>query len=187
VRVLVLPALPFGPTPEHRGFGSGFVDLPRDLHEAVIGHVLGSLADQGFRRIVDWRCCGGHDLQPAVARFNSQYAGRARASVPELPYDTIWCRLGDAANPGGHADAFATSLGLHLRLEMVRRELIANPPQVPVDWSDPELDFTRHSPTGVIGDPTTASAELRARLWEAVVAEVARVLVDLARTEMANT
>ncbi len=70
---------------------------------------------------------------------------------------------------------------------MVRRELIANPPQVSVDWSDPELDFTRHSTTSVIGDPTTASAELGARLWEAVVAEVARVLVDLAGTEMANT
>ena len=29
--VLVLPTLPFGPTPEHRGFGSGYIDIPRDL------------------------------------------------------------------------------------------------------------------------------------------------------------
>ena len=33
---------------------------------AVVEHVLASLADQGFRRIVVWRGCGGHDLQFAV-------------------------------------------------------------------------------------------------------------------------
>jgi creatinine amidohydrolase/Fe(II)-dependent formamide hydrolase-like protein len=32
---LVLPALPFGPTPEHRSFGSGYIDLPAALHAAV--------------------------------------------------------------------------------------------------------------------------------------------------------
>jgi creatinine amidohydrolase len=180
IRVLVLSALPFGPTPEHRGFGSGFIDLPQELHKMVVEHVLASLADQGFRRMVVWRGCGGHDLRAAVARFNEQYDGRARAFLPVLPYRAIWDRLGDPANPGGHADAFATSLALYLRPEIVRRELIANPPQVPVDWNDAALDFTRYSPTGVIGDPTTASAELGARLWEAVVAAVARALIDLA-------
>jgi len=38
--VLVLPTLPFGPTPEHRGLGSGFIEMPRDLQEAIVGHVL---------------------------------------------------------------------------------------------------------------------------------------------------
>jgi len=157
--VLVLPVMPFGPTPEHRGFGSGYIDLPRDLHEAVIEHVLSSLADQGFRRIVVWRGCGGHDLHQAVIRFNEQHAGQAKAFVPDLPYHAIWCRVGDPSNPGGHADAFATSLALHLRPEMVRRELIANLPQKPVDWDDPKLDFAHYSASGVIGDPTQASPE----------------------------
>jgi creatinine amidohydrolase len=97
--VLVLPALPFGPTPEHRGFGSGFIDLPRELHEAVVEHVLASLADQGFRRIVVWRGCGGHDLQAAVVRFNARYAGQAQAVLPELPDHAIWCRIGNPAKP----------------------------------------------------------------------------------------
>ena len=57
--VLVLPMLPFGPTPDHRGFGGGYIDIPRDLHEAIVGHVLRSLVDQGFRRMVIWRGCGG--------------------------------------------------------------------------------------------------------------------------------
>jgi creatinine amidohydrolase len=29
VRALVLPAMPFGPTPEHRGFGSGYINSRR--------------------------------------------------------------------------------------------------------------------------------------------------------------
>lgn len=181
VNVLVLPTLPFGPTPEHLGFGGGYIDIPRDLHEAIVGHVLRSLVDQGFRRMVIWRGCGGHDLRKTVDQFNEQYSGRARAFLPELPYHAIWCRIGDPTNPGGHADAFATSLALHLRPEIVRRDLISNPSQSPVDWNDPNIDFARHSTSGVIGDPTTASAALGADLFEAVVNDVARALYDLAR------
>ena len=28
VRALVLPAMPFGPTPEHKGYGSGYINIP---------------------------------------------------------------------------------------------------------------------------------------------------------------
>jgi creatinine amidohydrolase len=85
-----------------------------------VGHVLASLVDQGFRRLVIWRGCGGHDLRQTVERFNEQHSG-PRAFLP----------------------------GLHLRPEMVRRDLISNPSQSPVDWKDPDLDFARHSTSGV--------------------------------------
>jgi creatinine amidohydrolase len=35
VCALALPLLPFGPTPEHRSFGAGYVDLPVSVHEAI--------------------------------------------------------------------------------------------------------------------------------------------------------
>ncbi len=57
-KVLVLPAMPFGPTPEHRGLGSGYVHIPHPLREECVYHVLESLAEQGFRDIVVWRGCG---------------------------------------------------------------------------------------------------------------------------------
>src|SRR5260221_406154 len=60
VESLVLPALPFGPTPEHRSFGAGYIDLPVAVHAAVLEAVLGSLATQGFQRILVWRGCGGN-------------------------------------------------------------------------------------------------------------------------------
>jgi len=180
LRALVLPVVPFGPTPEHRGFGSGYIHLPQEVHEAVIASVLDSIAEQGFGRMIIWRGCGQHDLTGVVERFNMAHAGSARVFHPELPYHAIWCRIGDPAVPGGHADSFTTSIALHLRPRSVRLERIPEPELKPVDWDDPELDVSSYSSTGVIGDPTHASAELGARLWDAVVDESARILGEIA-------
>jgi creatinine amidohydrolase len=179
INALVLPALPFGPTPEHRGFKSGYIDLPQDVHEVVVMSVLQSLADQGFRRIVVWRGCGQHFLGEVIARFNRDYEGLARAYLPDLPYHDIWLRLGNPSNPGGHADAFVTSITLHLRPDAVRLERITDPKNDPVDWEDPHLDFSRYTTTGVIGDPTEATAELGARLWEEVIVSATRTFREI--------
>src|SRR5262249_19312803 len=160
---LVLPALPFGPTPEHRSFGSGYIDLPEELHAAVLQAVLESLATQGFSRILIWRGCGGHDLRGMVQDFNRRHP-QVRIALPELLYHAIWCRLGDAKIAGGHADSFTTSMMLHLRPEAVRQDRIFNPESQEPEWDDPHLDFRRYSTTGVIGDPTHASAALGAQL-----------------------
>src|SRR6266700_3548752 len=57
IQALVLPAMPFGPTPEHRNFGSGFIDIPVALHNALVEAILASLVTQGFKRMVLWRGC----------------------------------------------------------------------------------------------------------------------------------
>ena len=180
VHSVVLPTMPFGPTPEHRNYGSGYVDIPQELHESMVSAVLKSLVEQGFHRIVVWRGCGGHDLRSTVARFNTEYRRRARAYLPGHPYHDIWCRVGDPAIPGGHADSFTTSIALHLRPESVRVDRVVYPDGIEINWDEPNLDFNRYSSTGVIGDPTHASAELGARLWEVVVQEVALTLEAIA-------
>ncbi len=73
-----------------------------------------------------------------------------------------------------------TTIALHLRPESVRVERIPDPERKAVDWDDPELDFTRYSRTGVIGNATHASAALGAKLWDAVVDEVASILQRIA-------
>jgi len=178
VGALVLPVLPFGPTPEHRGFGAGYVDLPSTLHEAIVDAVLRSLAEQGFRRILVWRGCGAHGLVPTVTRFNEELAGHARAFLPSHPFHDVWCRLADPDVAGGHADSFATSIVMHRHPEHVRGDRVPGPSR-PMDWSDGWLDFTRYSDSGVIGDPTHASPELGARLWEESVTIVAEILRDV--------
>ncbi len=180
IHSLVLPAIPFGPTPEHKNYGSGYIDVPKDLHEALLFSILASLADQGFKRIIVWRGCGQHDFVNTVKRFNKEYQSKAKAYLPDLPYHGIWMRLGDPANPGGHADSFTTSIMLHLRPELVRSDKIVNPHHGEVDWQDPDLDFSRYSKTGVIGDPTGASPELGKKLWDAIVNEVAMIFKGIA-------
>ena len=63
IQAVVLPTIPFGPTPEHRNFGSGFIDVPVNLHDALIEATLTSLVTQGvsehgyLARL--WRACAG--------------------------------------------------------------------------------------------------------------------------------
>lgn len=177
---LVLPAMPFGPTSEHKSYGSGYIDIPPELHEDLVYCILESLAEQGFRRIVIWRGCAAHNLRETVERFNHEHKRKSRAYLPGFPYHDIWCRIGDPDNPGGHADAFGTSIALYLRPGAVRKDKIANPHSLKVDWNDPALDLGRYSDTGVIGDPTAASAALGKKLWEAVVEEVTSILCAIA-------
>ena len=47
-----------------------------------------------------------------------------------------------------------------------------------VDWNDPQLDFTKYSDTGVIGDASQASAELGRRLWQEVISTTAAIFRD---------
>lgn len=178
VSALVLPAIPFGPTPEHVNFGSGYIDIPVELHNQLIASVLNSLANQGFQRMVVWRGCGGHDLAQVVADFNSEQSQGAQAFLPNIPFYDLWCRMGYEHIPGGHADTFATSISMFLRPESVRTDLIANPQNSPVDWDDPKLDFAQFTATGVIGDPTPSSAELGERLWPEVVKTVAGIFAE---------
>ena len=180
VQSLVLPAIPFGPTPEHRNYGAGYIDIPVEVHNSLIQSTLESLAGQGFNKIVVWRGCGGHDLREPVKRFNETYNEQSRAFLPGHPYHEVWRRIADPSVPGGHADSFTTSIMLHLRPEAIRTGRIVDPDHKPVDWEDPDLDFANYSSTGVIGDPTHASAELGAKLWDAVVNEVAETLRSIA-------
>lgn len=181
VRVLVLPVLPLGPTPEHRSFGAGYLDLPVAVHEAIVHAVMDSLCTQGFKVTVIWRGCGGHDLRHLVTRYNDHDHGM-RVHLPEHPFQSLWSAIGDPAVPAGHADSFTTSIMLARRPELVRADRIPGPSRQP-DWSDPDLDFGAYSDSGVIGDPRHASAEIGERLWQGSVDWLAKFLADAAASE----
>ena len=178
VKSIVLPVIPIGPTPEHKSFGAGYLDLPRQLHDALVTAVLDSLAAQRFRAVVIWRGCGGHDLRQVAASYAKRQAEMA-VHLPELPFREIWDTVGDPAVPGGHADSFTTSIMLFRRPSLVHKDRIPPPSRTP-DWGDPNLDFGAYSDSGVIGDPNHASPELGERLWQASVAWASRYLATVA-------
>ncbi len=171
--VLVLPTLPFGPTPEHVGLGFGYVDLRQSTHEAVVEDVLESLAAQGFKTLVVWRGCGQHDLEALIERFNASHQDCA-AYQPVIDYGTVADTAFGRRIPGGHADSFATSIRLYLNKDAVRLDKVRMPALQPFEWRR-DIDFSAVSDTGVVGDPTRASAEAGARIWELCVREGAYI------------
>ncbi len=171
--VLVMPTLPFGPTPEHTGFGFGYVNLRQSTHEALVEDVLESLAAQGFGTLVVWRGCGQHDLKVVIDRFSASHQGCA-AYQPVIDHGAICDTAFGRQIPGGHADSFATSIRLYLNKEAVRMDKVRMSRLQPFDWGG-QLDFSAVSDTGVVGDPTQASAEAGATIWELCVREGIRL------------
>ncbi|MGE0685798.1 MAG: creatininase family protein, partial [Dehalococcoidia bacterium] len=103
-KILVLPGLPFGPTPEHRGFGHGYVNLRQSTHEAIVLDILNSLAEQEYRRLIVWRGCGQHELGRPIQEFNAS-SSVARAYQPLSDYGAICDIVLGPGIIGGHADS----------------------------------------------------------------------------------
>ena len=175
---LVLPPLPFGPTPEHLGFGAGYINIPQDLHESVFREVLKSLTEQGFKRIIIWQGCGQHQLSSMVRSFLDKAASNINIFIPAMPFQKVWEDLVGPNIPGGHADAFTTSISLYLRPDDIREDEIRNPEFTMPDWSNPHLDFSKHTDTGSIGDLSIASADLGKQLWKSLVEECSQIIFD---------
>ena len=172
---IVMPALPFGPTPEHGGFGHGYVNLRQSTHEAIVLDVLSSLAAQGYRRLLVWRGCGQHECGVPLNGFNATSAS-ARAYQPVVDYGVIAAEVLGLV-PGGHADSFTTSLALYLNAPMVREERIPEP-SPPFEW-EMQMDFAAISSTGVLGDPTQGSREKGERLWALCVRGAVAAVQDI--------
>jgi len=175
---LVLPPLPFGPTPEHKGFEAGYIHLPQELHERVYHQVLSSLVEQGFQRMIIWQGCGRHQLTAMVEKFLADQPASVQIFLPEMPFQAIWDGLVGPQILGGHAASFATSLCLHFRPEDVRKDLIINPDYSMPDWSSDQLDLSKHTSTGTIGDLSASSADLGKELWAALVEACAAIIHD---------
>jgi len=178
INSVVLPAIPYGPTPEHKGFGAGYIHLPQNLHETVYDAVLSSLVEQGFRRIIIWTGCGQHQLDSMVHEFQQKMGNQVNVYIPPKPYQPVLEQIGNPNIPGGHADTFTTSIALALRPNEVRKDKISNPEYAIPDWDDPNLDLSKYTNTGSIGDITQASAELGMRLWEAVIERSSQIILD---------
>lgn len=172
LKIVVAPTLPFGTAFEHVNYGYGYVDLPQNVFEDVLYHSLKSFALQGFKKLVIWRGCGGHNVQNLIQRFNMDFSTIAHVETLEHPFYDVWCSIMSPEINGGHADSFTTSITMFKHPEKVRTNLIENPFNEEPDWGSESLDFSKYSKSGVIGDPTHSSAELGSRLWHATVDQV---------------
>lgn len=190
--VVVTPTVWTGYSPHHRDF-PGTITLDAEAFSLVVSQIAKSLAAQGFRRIVLLNGHGGNTnlLRSAVqSLYYDEGVSVATANYWDfaLPDLAAWRR----SEPGGimHACEMETSLMLASRPDLVQMDkaqdhFLGRSGYLAADLLSGgplsvAASFAELSPTGVIGAPSLADERRGAELREAMVAAVARFLVDFA-------
>jgi mycofactocin system creatininase family protein len=160
----VAPVIAYGASGEHAGF-PGTISIGHEALRAVLVEIARSLK-LWAGRLVFVNGHGGNTatLDAAVARLRAE------------GHDAAWTGCGV---PGGdaHAGRTETSVMLHLAPETVRMRAAVPGNTRPLAELMPALvsDGVRAvSPSGILGDPTGASADEGRKIVQAMAASVAR-------------
>lgn len=196
--VLILPQVKVGCSEHHMDF-CGSLSVSHATFLAYVGDIVASVARHGFRNIVLFNSHGGNQ---GVGQVLVEGLGAAHRGC-RIAFFSWWRLAGPElarvreSGPGGvgHACEFETSLMLHAARHDVRPEAIGGPSNAPsFDWADGDLMTgsrgtlfrtmgERTNGTGVLGDPSLASAAKGRAVTDAVVAQLLKVVRSLARAE----
>jgi creatinine amidohydrolase len=180
---LFLPTLSYGKSPEHLNF-AGTVSLRAETLLMAADDVVGSLARHGFKRFVIFNGHGGN------ASLLQSYAFDLRAKYDVHVYnldlwgggffkDLIAAHFPALEAKEVHAASVETALMQYLYPFLVG--------DVPHRAAQKDLDDLRYgwlaedfSPSGVIGDPTFANAEVGEKIFKDAVSRASEMLRALA-------
>jgi creatinine amidohydrolase len=196
VPVLYTPTLWLGFSPHHMDF-PGTISLPTTTYLAVVADVCRSLWQHGFRRLILINGHGGNTSPLRTIVMDLRAREDIRAAVLSYwdlaaPFIKTWRR----SEEGGinHACEMETALMLHAHRNVVHMDqAIRFIPPARSAYFGRDLVLggrvvtgsrvKQRSSTGVMGDPTVATAERGEELFNAIVAEVARFLEEVATWE----
>lgn len=198
-RLLVLPMIAVGHSPEHASF-PGTLTARAETLLALWTEIGASTAAAGIRKIVMLNAHGGQkSLVDIVAtRLRARHgalvvrANTFSAGAPPGVFDPRELAL------GLHGGDVETSLMLHLRPDLVRRHLIRDFVGLPerladgcdalgvekpfgIGWMSEDLH-----PDGVVGFASRASADKGARCFEHIVNRLARLIAEVAAMPLAT-
>jgi creatinine amidohydrolase len=181
---LVAPLIPYGFNLHHLDW-PGTVHVASDTFIAYCLDVCKSFAHHGFKKILIMNGHGSNmpnlDLvaRKAVLETDAHFAA---AIWTNLCMDAF-SKMRETPRPGsGHADEIETSLYLHLDASRVQMDKAVK--EIPEEWATSKyfyLDlekgapvlfmdwWTRWNSSGVVGDPTVATAEKGEILWEEAI------------------
>ena len=153
--VLLLPAMPFGNSREHRAFPGTITLRPATL-AAVLDDIVESLRHHGFCTVIVFSAHGGNwILKPTLRELNFRFPEMtllwANGALPEE---------GEPVPEDIHAGGSVTSTLLHFRPDLVRPVTAAmdSPGIVGQEFND-YVGFDKSTRTGAWGVPTEATAE----------------------------
>ncbi len=189
----LLPSLPYTKSNEH-AWAPGTIWLSPSTMLAILDELAASIAMTGCRRLVLFNGHGGNSslLSVALREIRLTYDMMTFLAHPAMPVDQGGSSSGDELGMGIHAGSDETSLMLHLEPDCVEMSLAARSipehlasnshvrfgGRVPFGWLS--NDFGE---TGVIGDPTSATAERGRELFDGAVADFSAALVEISSFE----
>ena len=177
-RVVLLPVLWLGASAHHLPFG-GTLTATLPTYEQMLVELLTPPLRDGFRRALLLNGHGGNidPLQVALRRLDTEFprAVLTGAAYWELAEAEIAALCAGPRKSMGHACEIETSMVLHLRPDLVRRDLIRDDPdQTPAALKNlfRARDFARRTDHGAVGHPEHADAERGRLMLEAIVKKV---------------
>jgi creatinine amidohydrolase len=180
-RVLLLPVLWLGASEHHLPFG-GTLTATLATYETLLVELLTPLLRDGFPRVLLLNGHGGNidPLHVALRRLDVLFprAVLTGAAYWELAAGDLTALCTGPRKTMGHACEIETSMMLHLRPDLVRRELIEDDPCFERSESGQLFwarDFGRSTDHGAVGYPEQADAERGRQMLEAVIQKVVRV------------
>lgn len=187
----ILPPLAYSKSNEH-AWAPGTIWLSAQTLLSVLDDLGRSLAATPARKLAFVNGHGGNSslLDVACRDLRLRHDLQTFLLHPSVPPDQGGASNGDEHGYGIHGGLFETSVVLHLRPELVEMELAA--PHVPLRLKEyARIGFGRagrigwlandFGPSGVIGDPTRATASLGASLFAAMVQGLGEALGEVAR------
>jgi creatinine amidohydrolase len=188
--ILLLPTLWLGASHHHLRLGAT-LSAEVTTHAQILVDMLAPLLEDGFKRILVLNGHGGNidTLHIALRQLQPRFRDRilSGASYWELAAKEFAAIAEGPRLEMGHACEFETSMMLHLRPELVRKEEIRNDGVA----SDAALrglyladDMSQLTTRGCVGYPEQASAEKGQRLLQAAVSRTHEVITALLRRNL---
>jgi creatinine amidohydrolase len=181
-RVVLLPVLWMGASDHHLPFG-GTLTATLSTYEMMLMELLIPLLRDGFRRVMLLNGHGGNidPLRVALRRLDAMFprAVLTGAAYWEIAEAEISALCAGPRKVMGHACEIETSMILHLRPDLVRRDLILDDPDMSpaglkgLFWA---RDFGRRTHHGAVGHPEYADPDRGRKMLDAIVKKVAAVV-----------
>ncbi|MCG6911952.1 MAG: creatininase family protein [Deltaproteobacteria bacterium] len=184
---LVLPYIPYGVAYHHHGF-KGTVSISNDVLAKLVYDIGMSASHNGINKLVIINAHGGNSpaLNYAAQMINRDAHVFVCVDTGETSDVDIYALI-DTPNDV-HAGEMETSTSLAVRPHLVNMSRART--EIP-EFSSRYLDFTsirgvswyaytqKISNSGVMGDPTKASAEKGKKIWEIMIAHLVALVEDL--------
>jgi creatinine amidohydrolase len=184
---LVAPPIRYGVCNSTRGF-PGTISITFEALYRMMRDVLEEFIRNRFTRILVLSGHAGQAHMAALRLAAQEVVWNHQAESPEerprimvcSDYDFAYALKGKYfSQDDGHAGTIETSRVMNIRPELVKAKGVKTSPKFP--RFEIVADSRRYFPSGVVGDPTAASAEKGRMINRYVVKETAKLVEELKR------